>query len=581
MTLDAELLEILVCPNDRGDVDYLEDEQVIVCRTCGYRYPVRDGIPVMLIDEAEQARRTVRARDPWPSREASRRPNREARRDDVDLDDARAVREQDPGGMLAAVAALGSHCREGYANGAEAKGLPDLADVRGVVFCGMGGSAVAGDVLRSVFRDRLGVPVEVNRSPELPEHAGPHSLVVASSYSGNTSETLARVPRIHEARLPGDRRELGRDDRGRGGRCRHPRRGRARRFPAARRAGLARVHFARRAGSRRPAAAVGRRRRRGGGEADARAAACGPDVAHRATIRRSDSRRRSASGSPSIWGAEGIGAVAAARWKTQCNENGKVPAWWASMSELDHNEVVGWTEPFGRAHTVIALRHEAEDPEIAARFPLSLQIAADAGAGHPRGLGDGSERARSAAVADRARGLLERLRRDPQGRRSDAGRRDPAAEGRARLVTEPNRPVAGGRCRGGDRPGDPGAHGHPTGGRRRPRLRARRRDRGRLGTRRFGRAARDPLRRAAGFPTSDGARTRRQALARDDRRPPCRDLPGSHPLLRGPSDAARVDHDARLPRLWARGRWCCRRRSAASIRRSREDRWWSFAITST
>ena len=55
----------------------------------------------------------------------------------------------------------------------------------------MGGSAVAGDVLRSVFRDRLGVPVEVNRSPELPEHAGPHSLVVASSYSGNTSETLA------------------------------------------------------------------------------------------------------------------------------------------------------------------------------------------------------------------------------------------------------------------------------------------------------------------------------------------------------------------------------------------------------
>jgi uncharacterized protein YbaR (Trm112 family) len=54
VTLDAELLEILVCPNDRGDVDYHEDEQVIVCRTCGYRYPVRDDIPVMLIDEAEK-----------------------------------------------------------------------------------------------------------------------------------------------------------------------------------------------------------------------------------------------------------------------------------------------------------------------------------------------------------------------------------------------------------------------------------------------------------------------------------------------------------------------------------------------
>ena len=54
MTLDPELVRILVCPNDRGEIDYLEDEQVIVCRTCGYRYPVRDDIPVMLIDEAEK-----------------------------------------------------------------------------------------------------------------------------------------------------------------------------------------------------------------------------------------------------------------------------------------------------------------------------------------------------------------------------------------------------------------------------------------------------------------------------------------------------------------------------------------------
>ena len=54
MTIDAELLEILVCPNDRADVEYHEAEQVIVCTGCGYRYPVRDGIPVMLIDEAEK-----------------------------------------------------------------------------------------------------------------------------------------------------------------------------------------------------------------------------------------------------------------------------------------------------------------------------------------------------------------------------------------------------------------------------------------------------------------------------------------------------------------------------------------------
>lgn len=54
MSVDPELLEILVCPNDRGEVTYIEAEQVIVCESCGYRYPVRDGIPVMLIDEAEK-----------------------------------------------------------------------------------------------------------------------------------------------------------------------------------------------------------------------------------------------------------------------------------------------------------------------------------------------------------------------------------------------------------------------------------------------------------------------------------------------------------------------------------------------
>ena len=54
MSLDPQLLEILVCPNDRGDLDYLEAENILACTACGYRYPIRDGIPVMLIDEAEK-----------------------------------------------------------------------------------------------------------------------------------------------------------------------------------------------------------------------------------------------------------------------------------------------------------------------------------------------------------------------------------------------------------------------------------------------------------------------------------------------------------------------------------------------
>jgi uncharacterized protein YbaR (Trm112 family) len=54
MTIDRDLLEILACPNCRGDVEYHEAESYIECLQCGYRYPVRDDIPVMLIDEAEK-----------------------------------------------------------------------------------------------------------------------------------------------------------------------------------------------------------------------------------------------------------------------------------------------------------------------------------------------------------------------------------------------------------------------------------------------------------------------------------------------------------------------------------------------
>lgn len=53
MAVDEKLLEILICPNCHGEVEYLPADETIVCRgECRYIYPVRDGIPVMLIDEA-------------------------------------------------------------------------------------------------------------------------------------------------------------------------------------------------------------------------------------------------------------------------------------------------------------------------------------------------------------------------------------------------------------------------------------------------------------------------------------------------------------------------------------------------
>lgn len=55
MGLDPQLLEILVCPNCHGIVEYVEADQKIYCRgECRYTYPVRDDIPIMLVDETEK-----------------------------------------------------------------------------------------------------------------------------------------------------------------------------------------------------------------------------------------------------------------------------------------------------------------------------------------------------------------------------------------------------------------------------------------------------------------------------------------------------------------------------------------------
>ena len=52
MTISPQLLAILVCPRCKGTLTYRESEQVLDCPACKLRYPVRDGIPVMLVDEA-------------------------------------------------------------------------------------------------------------------------------------------------------------------------------------------------------------------------------------------------------------------------------------------------------------------------------------------------------------------------------------------------------------------------------------------------------------------------------------------------------------------------------------------------
>lgn len=54
MSLDPELLDILVCPKCKGELEYREDEPALLCHECRLKYEIEDDIPIMLVDEASE-----------------------------------------------------------------------------------------------------------------------------------------------------------------------------------------------------------------------------------------------------------------------------------------------------------------------------------------------------------------------------------------------------------------------------------------------------------------------------------------------------------------------------------------------
>lgn len=295
------------------------------------------------------------------------------------LDDPRALAVADPGGMMGAMLSLAAQCRDGYRAGREVPGLPAGDALDAIALCGMGGSGVSGNVIRALYRDRLIVPVDVVSGPVLPEFCGKDTLVVCSSYSGDTGETLAL---FEEAARRGCRLMAVCS----GGEM-------------ARRADDLEVAVVPVPGGFQPRAALGylllgalgalevmgvvpdlgEELDETVGILDRLAAELAPDR-ERERNEAKALAARALGRIPVIWGAEGLGAVAAARWKTEINENAKLPAFSSSVPELVHNEVVGWSEGMGEMFLVVALRHEGEHPGVAARFPVSLDIARSSGA---------------------------------------------------------------------------------------------------------------------------------------------------------------------------------------------------------
>ena len=117
----------------------------------------------------------------------------------TDLDKPHLFREADPQDMLARISELPQQCRDAWAN-AQSLQLPaEYRQAEAVIILGMGGSAIGGDLLRTLLESECPVPIIVNRDYTIPAFVNERTLVIASSYSGNTEETLTALEAARQA----------------------------------------------------------------------------------------------------------------------------------------------------------------------------------------------------------------------------------------------------------------------------------------------------------------------------------------------------------------------------------------------
>jgi glucose/mannose-6-phosphate isomerase len=292
--------------------------------------------------------------------------------------------------MLAATAALPEQVAAAARAASGLSGLPSVDEVNSVVVLGMGGSGIAGDIMASVAGPFMPVPVLVAKSYELPAFVGEGTLVFAVSFSGNTEETVEATT---EAAVQGAKIVVIS-----GG-------GELSRLGEAWSAPMVAVPD----DIPQPRAAVGALAippliileqiglfpgaGRWVDEAVRRLTERRDELAGKDTLV-TELARRIGRTIPLIYGGGMLGAVAAQRWKTQMNENAKIPAFWNTQPELCHNEIAGWGQHGDltrQAITIVALRHDFEHPQVMRRFELVFRMIDEvvAGIAQVEARGDG------------------------------------------------------------------------------------------------------------------------------------------------------------------------------------------------
>lgn len=264
--------------------------------------------------------------------------------------------------MLDDVLAIPDHLRDALWRVDSARLQPQEA--AGLMVCGVGGSAIGGDLAAATIGDRLRGQLLSVRGYELPSWATPEWTVLCCSYSGETAETLAC---FEAAGALGARRIVAST----GGAL----------VEAAREAGdpviglpgllpTARTAVAYMLVCATAVAGVEGIAPRLTDEIEAAAAFLAEREGE--LLQRAEEIAASIGSSvPVIYGA-GLLAPVARRWKGQVNENAKRPAFFSELPEADHNELSGWDGASGLCAVLL------EDPGEDARIDRHLQLTAEA-----------------------------------------------------------------------------------------------------------------------------------------------------------------------------------------------------------
>jgi glucose/mannose-6-phosphate isomerase len=281
----------------------------------------------------------------------------------------------DPDDMLQRIVDLPQQVRDAWAI-AQTAPLPEAyRSVRRIVVAGMGGSAIAGDLVRGLTAREGHLPFEVVREYALPEYVDEETLVVFSSYSGYTEETLSALAHAkqHGAMIlvmttGGAIADEAEKDRGTG-LALHLQLGPALRpsaTPSSCSPGCAaRLHAL---------ADIQPALKEALPAVEALQAALLPGVPTAENPAKQLAQALEGR-LPVIYGSAFLSAVAR-RWKTQINENAKQWAIWDELSELNHNAVIGFGHPdrVREQATAVFVRSPLDHPRIKVRWDVTREL---------------------------------------------------------------------------------------------------------------------------------------------------------------------------------------------------------------